>query len=74
MALEAVTECLKASEWEPVPAAIRETYRRVRERHEKERQEQMKKLDEVRISDEETADNLRRIREYAAKIGIGGGR
>ena len=39
MAREALTDCLKASTWEPAPAAIREAYEAVRARHERERRE-----------------------------------
>lgn len=68
MAREAVLDCLKVSEWEPSPAAIREAYVQVRNR----RRAATPRLPEPEISPEEAAENRRLIREYAARIGVGG--
>ena len=68
MALEALDDCVKVSEWEPTPASIREAYAHVRSR----RRAATPRLPEPEISPEEAAENRRLIREYAERIGVGG--
>lgn len=67
MAATAVTELLRVAEWPPKPAEIREAYKAVRGREER----ALPEWSSAAVTEEERQENLRLIREYAAKIGVG---
>lgn len=70
LAEQAVRDCLMTSKFPPTVAEIREAYGFVRTRTRRARA--LPEQSGAEVAPEEREANLRQIREYASKIGIGG--